>query len=105
MQKALAAIMDYAVYLAKPEKVILFGSYATGKNNLYSDVDLLIITRHVYLRQELENDIAVFAKEFSLKANVLVHTPEEIDNAKKEPLSFLNIIRQGGKTVFEASIA
>ena len=57
MQKALAAIIDYVVYIAKPEKVLLFGSYARGDNNVYSDIDLLVITRHNYMKKEMETGI------------------------------------------------
>ena len=101
MQKALAAIIDYAVYIAKPEKVLLFGSYARGDNNVYSDIDLLVITRHNYMKKEMENQIILYAREFSLRADVFIHTPDDIKNAMKKPLSFLSFIIRNGKSVYE----
>lgn len=44
MTSVLKKIISYIVYVAEPEKIILFGSYAYGRNDVYSDIDLLIIT-------------------------------------------------------------
>ena len=101
MTKALENIIAYAVEAAKPDMVILFGSFASGKNNLYSDVDLLIVSNQVYKRQELAAQISSVAKEYALQADVLIHTPEELKKAAAQPFSFLHSIVQAGKIVYK----
>ena len=40
------AFVDHAVEVAKPERVILFGSYARGAATVDSDVDLLVVMNY-----------------------------------------------------------
>ena len=103
MEKALDRIIDYAVCAARPEKIVLFGSFANGKNDIYSDVDLLVVTEHSYMKKELEARISSIAKEYSLNADILIHTPSEIEKAYKKPFSFLSSIISGGIIVYEKS--
>ena len=42
IDKKIAEITDKIVKEFKPEKIILFGSYAWGKPNKDSDIDLLV---------------------------------------------------------------
>ncbi len=100
MKKALEKIINYAVYVTEPDMIILFGSLVGSKNNIYSDVDLLIVSDNVYMRKELEDRISSFAKECSLKADVLIHTTDELEKAMLEPFSFLGTILRSGKIVY-----
>ena len=43
----IASAVDALVAAAAPEKIILFGSHATGRQRSDSDVDLLVIEREV----------------------------------------------------------
>jgi uncharacterized protein len=101
MKKALERLIEYAVQAAQPERILLFGSFATGKNNIYSDVDLLVVSNRLYKRKELENQIGSFARECALKLDVLIHTPGEIEAAAREPLSFLGSIVNQGRIVYK----
>jgi uncharacterized protein len=45
-RREIQAFVDQVVELFRPTKVILFGSYAYGKPNVDSDVDLMVIMPH-----------------------------------------------------------
>jgi predicted nucleotidyltransferase len=58
------AVVDRLVTLAKPAKIILFGSYVAGRVTLHSDLDVLVVTNDcvtnpraesVRLRQALQD--------------------------------------------------
>jgi len=82
----------------KPEKIILFGSYAYGKPTIHSDIDLLIIkntkARHI--------DRAVRIREIVREENrhvaiePLVYTPEEINKRLKIEDDFIKEIIEKG---------
>src|SRR5512137_327135 len=71
-----------------PEKIILFGSYATGKPTPDSDVDLLVI-----METELSSSLRYVAVSSLLEprpfpVDILVKRPDEVKSAleKGEPL-------------------
>ena len=82
----------------KPEKIILFGSYAYGKPTMHSDIDLLIIkdtkARHidraVRIREILREENRLVAIE------PLVYTPKEITKRLKMEDDFIKEIIEKG---------
>ncbi len=101
MKGTVEKIVAYAIAVAEPEMVILFGSIASGTNNIYSDIDLLLVRENHYNRQHFSRQVEAFAREFGLAADVLVHTREEIMKAALQPLSFLGSIINTGKIMYE----
>lgn len=99
MKKTLEKIIDYAVAVAEPEKVILFGSIADNKSNVYSDIDLLIISENQLIKKDAIARICNFAKEYCLKADVLIYTSSEIKELNI-PNSFIAAIIKTGKVVY-----
>ena len=99
-QKEIKKITDQIVKKYKPEKIILFGSYAWGKPNKDSDVDLFIVknTKETRTKRHLKVDRILLNRTFPL--DILVYTPKEI----KERLSlgdfFIKDIAQKGKTIY-----
>lgn len=84
--------MDIEIYLKEvvkritnnfnPEKIILFGSYASGHPTPDSDIDLLVVMdtdekphkRAVHIRKAL--------KDLGIPKDVIVKTPEEFERFK-----------------------
>jgi predicted nucleotidyltransferase len=62
----------------KPEAIVLFGSYATGKNRPDSDVDLLIIKRAPFKRREEMLKCWDILSSYKVPKDILVYSPEEI---------------------------
>lgn len=98
---ALEKIVQYAVHMADPDKIILFGSYAKGTDNVYSDLDLLLIKNDPYMKNDLSVRISTYAREYALRADVLIHTEEDIKRAHATPYSFLCSIMHEGKIIYE----
>jgi len=100
MTKTLEKIIAYAAMVAEPEKIILFGSMADNKANIFSDVDLLIITSDKTDKRHVSSMIESFSKELSLKTDVLIYSKAEIEKEVLVPNSFLAGIVKAGKAVW-----
>jgi uncharacterized protein len=71
-------IAQQIVEIAKPEKVILFGSYTYGQPTQDSDLDFMVIVpfegHWVYKAVEIRQQLPIY--NFSL--DLLVRTPEQV---------------------------
>ena len=102
---AVGRIVRYAAGIARPERIILFGSYAAGKVDLHSDVDLLIVASWTHGRREIQQRIADFAAECALDADVLIRTPAEIEQAQMSGRSCVVSTAMGqGQIVYERRV-
>jgi len=100
--QTLPGAVERIVSELKPEKIILFGSYAYGNPTPDSDVDLLIIMETK--AREIDRYIAVsnllYPREFPV--DIIVKTPKEIQTeARKSGNFFLREILVKGKVVYE----
>ena len=43
LERALEKVLDHLTHMPEVEKVILFGSYAAGRRDLFTDLDLLVV--------------------------------------------------------------
>src|SRR2546421_6752247 len=101
----LAAIRRFARRIAKrfrPQKIILFGSYAYGTPHAESDVDLLVIMRTRNIIDESIRICLAFERQFSL--DLIVRTPHQIALGLKEDDRdwFLYEVMTKGKVLYEA---
>jgi predicted nucleotidyltransferase len=99
----LAAIRRFAREVVKrfrPEKIILFGSYACGTPTPDSDVDLLVVmpTRN-QLEQAVSIDEAIERRGFPL--DLIVRTPKNLETRLQWGDSFLQEIVTRGKVLYE----
>lgn len=101
MKNTLGKIIDYAARIADPEEIILFGSMSTGKANLFSDVDLLIVSDNPAIKKDIAARIRSFSRELSLKSDVLIYSRLEIESETQKPNSFIAAIIKSGKIVYE----
>lgn len=85
----------------KPEKIILFGSYAWGKPTEDSDVDLFIIKNTQKKKISRMYEVYKLLWNKRLPLDVLVYNPREV----KERLSlgdfFIDDIIKNGKLIYE----
>ncbi len=82
------------------KKVILFGSYATGKATRKSDLDLLIIMdthKRFFNRHDDFEDIYQAFK--GLAIDLLIYTPEELERISHRP--FIREILHQGEVMYE----
>ncbi len=78
--KAIRSVTATIVKNYKPEKIILFGSYAWGNSNKNSDLDLLVIktTRKKKLNREIE--LVRHLRRVRFPVDLLVYTPTEVSH-------------------------
>ena len=83
-----------------PEKVILFGSYARGSFDRYSDLDLVVIkrTRKRFL-DRIKEVIRIIKPRSGI--DVLVYTPDEFSRMVRSGNPFIQGVLREGKIVYE----
>jgi UTP:GlnB (protein PII) uridylyltransferase len=86
----------------KPQKIVLFGSYAYGTPTPDSDVDLLVIM-DTEVRSPIQRAMPVMRlivpRPFD--TDVLVRTPAEIEASQQSGSPFITEILAKGKTLYE----
>lgn len=86
----------------KPEKIILFGSFAWGKPDRHSDIDLFIIKRtdkrHIDRSVEVAKILDEENEKFALE--ILVYTPKEVSYRLKLGDPFIKKIINKGDVLY-----
>lgn len=88
----------------KPEKIILFGSYANGNPTHDSDVDLLVIMKTRKKRAERYVAVSQVLSPRQFPVDILVKTPKEIEDAMKggkDSSFFIREIIKTGKVLYD----
>ena len=78
--KEINRITDIIIKKYKPEKIILFGSFAWGRPNKNSDFDLLIIKKDKRSSRELAIDIDESLSKRNVPIDILVYSPDYLAN-------------------------
>lgn len=98
-------ILNYAHAIAeefKPEKIILFGSYACGHPTEDSDVDLLVVLPHARRNVEIAGDIRRRLRA-GFAMDLLVRTPARLRERLGMGDSFMQEIVNRGEVLYERS--
>lgn len=84
----------------KPEKIILFGSYAYGKPQKYSDIDLAIVkkTKKRFIDRLHEASSYIDSQR---GVDILVYNPSEWQKFLNEKHYFIREIAKYGKVIYE----
>ncbi len=98
LERSLDDVVAQLAAMPEVERVILFGSYATGRRDLFTDLDLLVVmrsslnfvSRTADLYRRLCPDVDM---------DLVVYTPEEIARAGTHP--FLRCILTEGRILYE----
>jgi uncharacterized protein len=86
----------------KPERIILFGSYAYGKPTPDSDVDLLVVMRHD--KRNVEQAIEIRSTvDAPFPLDLLVRTPERVNERIVLGDFFMREIVSKGLVLYEAA--
>ena len=103
-QKEIDSLCRQIVSKFKPQKVILFGSYAYGRPNEDSDVDLLVVMPHEGRnhQQAVKMRLGV---QTSMPLDLLVRTPEQVRERIEMEDFFMREIVEQGKVLYEEDYA
>jgi predicted nucleotidyltransferase len=88
----------------KPEKIILFGSYAQGNPTPDSDVDLLVIMETDGDKKERYRAVSMQLYPRQFPVDIIVKTPHEIEEALrggKDNSFFIREIMKKGKVLYD----
>ncbi|MFH0965675.1 MAG: nucleotidyltransferase domain-containing protein [Planctomycetota bacterium] len=85
----------------RPERIILFGSYAGGRQTSDSDVDLLVILRHAGKSWRLAAEIRGRVHP-GYPIDVLVREPQEMRRRVAEGDPFFSDILRKGEVLYES---
>ncbi|MBN1901398.1 nucleotidyltransferase domain-containing protein [Candidatus Sumerlaeota bacterium] len=85
----------------KPEKIILFGSYARGTAGPDSDADLLVVIRVKGRKREQAIQIDQALEGIALPNDVIVVTPEEVERYRASIGSIIRETLREGLVLYE----
>ena len=100
-KEAIQRVVDHIAETFDPEKIILFGSYAYGEPKPWSDVDLLVVIETETPKQ-MQLDIVLSCYD-PVGLDILVRTPQEIEDRIQLGDFFLREIVSKGKVLYERS--
>ena len=101
-QKAIDQVVRQIVERFKPQKIILFGSYARGNPRPESDVDLLVVMDTQL--KEIQQAIQICQQiEYRFGLDLIVHTPKYLAERMKMGDWFLRDVLKEGKVIYEVS--
>jgi len=99
--KSLRPAIQKIVDELKPEKIVLFGSYAYGLPNPHSDVDLLVVLNTSASLKDRSWKVSRLLLPRPFPVDILVKTPNEISKALKSGDFFLREILTRGRVLYE----
>jgi predicted nucleotidyltransferase len=94
-------IVQRIVDTAQPEKVILFGSQARGDARVNSDFDVLAIKHSDEPRYRRSVPLYVALADLPVEVEVMVYTPEEVEEWSEVPQAFVTTALREGTTIYE----
>jgi predicted nucleotidyltransferase len=99
-QEVLEKIIQRIVEVAQPERIILFGSAARGAMGRHSDVDLLVVKSGEFDHSRLVGDIYMHLHGVGQAVDVLVVTPEQVEQYRNTHCLIIAPALREGKEVY-----
>jgi predicted nucleotidyltransferase len=101
-QEQISEITRRIVGRFKPQKIILFGSYAHGTPTEESDLDLLIIKESDIPSRLQNRQVRKIVSDLRVPVDVIVKTPEEFQTYKDIIGTIIYPANKFGKVIYES---
>ncbi len=98
-RNSIRGVVEQIAAQFKPDKIILFGSFAYGSPKPESDVDLLVVMETPLRNSEQASQI-VRAIDYHFGMDLIVRRPKQLDERVALGDSFLREIVEKGKVVY-----
>jgi len=98
----LKEIINRIINIAKPERIIMFGSAARDEMSAYSDVDLLVIKDGKYDQNKITRDIYINMIGIEQAVDVILATPEQVEKYKDINYLIIAPALKEGKEIYHA---
>ena len=100
-QKAIDQVVKQIVEKFKPQKIILFGSYARGDFHRESDVDMLVVMETPL--KEVQQSLEIYRHlNVMFGLDLIVYTPKHLKERFDTSDWFVRDILKEGKVLYEA---
>jgi len=101
LRKALDRIVALLIREYRPEKIILFGSFASGMVHEGSDLDLVIIKETV--KRPIDRQVEVYGLvKPEVGIDLFIYTPQEFRDLESMGFSLVKEVVAKGKILYEA---
>jgi len=100
-QETIDTVMQAIARNFSPQRIMLFGSYASGQPTPDSDLDLLIIMDSELPRHKRTVPIRLLFRPMPCAMDILVYTPEEVARWDGTVNHIITEALQHGITVYE----
>lgn len=101
--KEIDALVARVVAHIRPERVIVFGSYAKGTASDRSDLDLCVVVDTPLPPSRRADALRPLLAGYLVPIDIHIHTPEEMEECGKEEHSFLHSVLKSGNVVYAAT--
>jgi len=99
----LKKVVGRILTVAKPERIILFGSSATGRMTRDSDLDLLVVERGFESQREECTRLRKALGDLGIPVDVFAMTPERFEETKGVIGGLAYPANKYGKVIYEAA--
>ena len=94
-------IVHRIVETVQPQRIILFGSRARGDARPDSDYDILVVKETSEPRHRRDAPLYLALVGLPAEVEVMVYTPQEIEEWSAVPLAFVTTAIREGKVLYE----
>jgi len=101
IQEKIDEMVRRIVKRVHPEKIILFGSYARGSATTDSDADILVVMPVKGSKRKRATDIDLALVGVDLPVDVIVVTPEELEQNRNRIGTIIYPALREGKVLYE----
>jgi uncharacterized protein len=101
IQEKIDKMVHRIVKKFKPEKIVLFGSYARGTPTWDRDVDLLVIMPISGSKREKRIEIGVALHDIRIPKDIIVATPDEVERRKNLVGTIIRPALEEGKVLYD----
>ena len=102
IERTLGQMVELIVKRFAPERIILFGSHATGHAGPDSDLDLLVVMTPNRSKTWQELEILKVLRRYRMPKDVIVTTPEDFAWRAKIPGTIERPAAREGRVLYES---